>query len=144
MSFSRILRTKLIPPPRNARTLARPRVSHSLKTALDYRLTILQAEAGYGKSTALAELAAEIQPVIWYQANEEDNDPLVFLLQLCHALQHTLPGLTSLPTPFLEAWDGTQGPLPWRGIIDQIINAIADTSSTPILLILDDAHPLTE
>ena len=112
MSFSRILRTKLIPPPRNARILTRPRVSETLKQALDYRLTILQAEAGYGKSTALAELAAELQPVIWYQANEEDNDPLVFLLQLCHALQHNMPALTNLPTPFLEAWDGAQGPLP--------------------------------
>ena len=102
-----------------------------LKQALEYRLTILQAEAGYGKSTALAELAGEIQPVIWYQANEEDNDPLVFLLQLCHALQHALPAITNLPTPFLETWDGSQGPLPWRGILDQIINALADTPATP-------------
>ena len=144
MAFSRVLRTKLIPPPRNARTLSRPRVSQSLKLALDYRLTILQAEAGYGKSTALAELSAEIQPVVWYQANEEDNDPLVFLLQFCHALQHTVPAITNLPTSFLEAWDGAQGPLPWRGIVDQVINAIADASQTPVLLILDDAHLLTE
>jgi LuxR family transcriptional regulator, maltose regulon positive regulatory protein len=144
MTLSRFLRTKLIPPPRNTRTLARPRVNEILKQALDYRLTILQAEAGYGKSTALAEFAGELQPVIWYQANVEDNDPLVFLLQLCHALQHTLPDLASLPTAFLETWDGAQGPLPWRGIIDQIINALADSSLPPTLLILDDAHLLTE
>jgi LuxR family transcriptional regulator, maltose regulon positive regulatory protein len=144
MAFSRILRTKLIPPPRNARILTRPRVSQTLKQALDYRLTVLQAEAGYGKSTALAELAAEPQPAIWYQANEEDNDPLVFLLQLCHALQHNMPALTNLPTPFLEAWDGAQGPLPWRAIVDQIINTITDLVANPILLILDDAHLLTE
>lgn len=144
MPFSRILRTKLIPPPRNARTLARPRVSQILKQALDYRLTILQAEAGYGKSTALAELAGEFQPVIWYQADGEDNDPLVFLLQLCHALQHALVSIANLPTHFLEDWDGAQGPLPWRGILDQIINAIADTPAAPVILILDDAHFLTE
>jgi len=66
MTFSRVLRTKLIPPPRSARTLVRPRVNQMLKQALDYRLTILQAEAGYGKSTALAELAADLRPVIWY------------------------------------------------------------------------------
>ena len=53
MTFSRILRTKSIPPPRNSRTLSRPRVNQILKQTLDYRLTILQAEAGYGKSTAL-------------------------------------------------------------------------------------------
>jgi DNA-binding SARP family transcriptional activator len=115
-----------------------------LKQALDYRLTILQAEAGYGKSTALAELAAELQPVIWYQVNEEDSDPLVFLLQLCHALQHSMPEIRNLPTAFLDAWDGAQGPLPWRGILDQIINSIADTSPLQTLFILDDAHVLTE
>src|SRR5512139_3313859 len=98
MALSRLIRTKLIPPPRNARTLTRPRISLTLKQALEYRLTILQAEAGYGKSTALAELAAELQPVIWYQANEEDTDPLVFLLQMCHALQNTFPSITNLPT----------------------------------------------
>jgi len=41
----------------------RPRVSVALREALDYRLTILQAGAGYGKSTALAELAAELRPL---------------------------------------------------------------------------------
>jgi LuxR family transcriptional regulator, maltose regulon positive regulatory protein len=144
MTFSRVLRTKLIPPLPNRRTLARPRVTELLRQVLDYRLTILQAEAGYGKSTALAELAAELQPVIWYQVNEEDNDPPVFLLQFCHALQHAIPGINGLPIPFLDAWDGTQGPLPWRGILDQIINALAERSSSPVLFILDDAHILTE
>ncbi|NTW12916.1 MAG: transcriptional regulator, partial [Anaerolineales bacterium] len=71
-------------------------------------------------------------------------DPLVFLLQLCHALQHTLPDISGLPTAFLETWDGTQGPLPWRAILDGIINALADASIPPTLLILDDAHLLTE
>ncbi len=143
MKLSRILRTKSIPPPRNARTLVRPRVNQLLTQALEYRLTILQAEAGYGKSTALAELAAEIHPQIWYQASEEDNDPLVFLLQLCYTLQHSLPEITNLPTSFLDEWDGTLGPLPWRGVLDQIINALADTTFPPALLILDDAHLLT-
>jgi len=144
MTLSHILRTKLIPPPRNMRTLTRPRVNQTLKQAFDYRLTILQAEAGYGKSTALAELAAELRPVIWYQASAEDNDPLVFLLQFCYALQHTLPEIANLPTAALDVWDGTQGPLPWRRFLDQIINALADTALQPMLFVLDDAHVLTE
>lgn len=144
MTLSRVLRTKSIPPPRNTRTLVRPRVNQMLKQALDFRLTILQAEAGYGKSTALAELARELRPVIWYQVNEEDNDPLIFLLQLCYGLQHALPGITNLPASFLDEWDGTQGPLPWRGVLDQIINAMADAPMQPTLFVLDDAHVLTE
>ncbi len=57
------------------RTLARPSMSQILKQALDYRLTILQAEAGYGKSIALAELPSDVKPLTWYQVNEEDIAP---------------------------------------------------------------------
>ena len=124
-SFSRILRTKIIPPPRHSRTLPRPRVSAALREALEYRLTILQAGAGYGKSTALAELAAEFRPLVWYQVNEEDNDPLVFLLHLFYATREALPEIPDLPIPILEVWDGAQGPLPWRGVLDQFLNALS-------------------
>jgi len=144
MTFSRVIRTKLIPPPRSARTIARPRVNLVLKSALEYRLTILQAEAGYGKSTALAELAQDLDTVIWYQVNDEDNDPLVFLLQLCYALQHAFPGILNLPIPYLDAWDGTQGRLPWREILGQMINALADSPLPATLFVLDDAHLITE
>ena len=142
--YSPILRTKIIPPPHNPRTLARPRVSQVLKQALEYRLTILQAEAGYGKSTALVELAGEIKPLIWYQVNVEDNDPLVFLLHLCHAIQYAIPEMTDLPIAYLSGWDGAQGPLPWRGVVDQVINVLSNSLSTPTLLILDDAHVVTD
>ncbi len=142
--FSPILRTKLIPPPLNARTLLRPRVTALLKESLEYRLTILQAGAGYGKSTALAELAGEVTPLIWYQVSEEDNDPLVFLLHLCHAAAQVLPEIPGLPIAYLEAWDGTQGPLPWRSVLDQFINALSGYLAAPALFVLDDAHLVTE
>lgn len=137
-----VVRTKIVPPPRRARTLARPRVIQQLAQALDYRLTILQAGAGYGKSTALAELAESVAPLIWCQVSDEDGDPLVLLLHICHALQHALPGVTDLPTAVIEAWDGDQGPLPWRGILDQIINALSRGLDEPALLVIDDAHQI--
>lgn len=143
-SLSPVLRTKIIPPPRNARTMSRPRVSDLLRSALDYRLTILQAGAGYGKSTALAELAADLQPLVWYQVNEEDNDPLVFLLHLFHATREALPGITDLPISYLEAWDGTQGILPWHGILDQFINSLTGHHAQPLLFVFDDAHVVLE
>ncbi|MFZ2360567.1 MAG: hypothetical protein WA040_14590, partial [Anaerolineae bacterium] len=57
-----ILRTKLTPPHLPRRTLERARLQSRLAEALDHRLTIVHAEAGYGKSTALALLAASGQP----------------------------------------------------------------------------------
>ena len=144
MFIHTVLRTKIIPPPRGNRILVRPRVIQSLKQAFDYRLTVLQAGAGYGKSTALAELSGASLPVIWYQASDEDNDPLVFLLHMCHAIQQVLPEFKELPITFLESWDGAQGPLPWRGIVDQVINALSGGLSGPALFVLDDAHHVTD
>jgi DNA-binding SARP family transcriptional activator len=143
--LSRVLRTKIIPPPLNARTLPRPRVLLALRQSLEYRLTLLQAGAGYGKSTSLAEMAREISPLIWYQVNPEDNDALVFLLHLCHAIAQTLPGIQDLPLAYLEAWEGSQGPLPWSDVVDALINALsAHNPATPICFVLDDAHLVTE
>lgn len=139
-----VLRTKIIPPPRHSRILARPRITDTFIQAFDYRLTILQAEAGYGKSTALAELAEAVKPLTWYQVNEEDNDPPVFLLHLCHALLHVHPDIPDLPLQFLETWDGAQGPLPWRDVIDQINNAVSSLPDTSTLLVFDDTHIITE
>jgi len=135
-----ILQTKITPPPRSARTLPRPRISNVLRQALDYRLSILQAEAGYGKSTALAEFGSELNALVWYQVHGEDNDPLVFLMHLCHAFLQVLPEMDTLPLTTLEAWDGTQGPLPWRSVVDACINALSAQLDEPLLLVLDDAH----
>ena len=135
-----ILHTKITPPPRSVRTLPRPRISRVLRQSLDYRLSILQAEAGYGKSTALAELVTEPNALAWYQVHDEDNDPLVFLMHLCHAFLQAVPALSDLPISMLEAWDGTQGPLPWRSVVDACINVLSMHLDAPLLLILDDAH----
>ncbi|MBM4465994.1 MAG: hypothetical protein FJ014_10665, partial [Chloroflexi bacterium] len=70
-----ILRTKLHPPRPPRHTLVRPRVDALLRQAFDHRLTIVQASTGYGKSTALANLAAWNVPLFWYTASEGDADP---------------------------------------------------------------------
>ena len=135
-----ILHTKIIPPKRSERTLTRQRVTNTLAESLQYRLTILQAGAGYGKSTALALLAEQVQPLVWYQVTEEDKDPLVFLLHLCHATRRAVPELQGLPVAFLESWDGTRGPLPSLDVIDQYLNAVTDHLPAPLLFVLDDIH----
>ncbi|MEJ2300292.1 MAG: BTAD domain-containing putative transcriptional regulator [Anaerolineales bacterium] len=144
MFLLKVLQTKIAPPPRSPRTLPRSRVNRALMETFSYRLTLLIAGAGYGKSTALTVLAESVQPLIWYQVTEEDSDPLSFLLYLCHATQHALPDLEGLPTPFLEAWDGTHGTLPWMKVVDQYLNALSEDLDRPTLLVLDDAPLVAE
>jgi ATP/maltotriose-dependent transcriptional regulator MalT/DNA-binding SARP family transcriptional activator len=142
--ISHVIRTKIVPPRRTPRVLARPRVDRVLAEAIHYRLTILQAGAGYGKSTALSTLADGDAPLVWYQIASEDSDPVVFLLHLCHATKVALPDLQGLPIPLLESWDGGRGPVPSVEIVDQYLNALSDGLECPTLIVLDDIHLVIE
>src|SRR5512135_1331438 len=95
-----VVRTRLAPPRLHKRILIRPRLTNLLLGALDYRLTILQAGTGYGKTTALAALQGCGYPFAWYHLGNEDADPLVFFAHLVQSLRSALPGL---PEDALEA-----------------------------------------
>src|SRR3712207_9332930 len=56
MRHEDVLVTKLVPPRPQRRVLPRPALVARLGEALDYRLTLLHAGTGYGKTTALAAL----------------------------------------------------------------------------------------
>jgi ATP/maltotriose-dependent transcriptional regulator MalT/DNA-binding SARP family transcriptional activator len=135
-----VLRTRITPPRLGARLIERPRLTRLLGESLHYRLTLVQAGAGFGKTTALAALAGSPPPLIWYQLMDEDRDPLVFLLHLCHAARLALPDLSDLPISLLESWDGTSSPLPSTQILDEWLNSLAAVLRGPVLLVLDDVH----
>ena len=135
-----VVRTRITPPRPGPRTLTRERVSTILADALNHRLTLIQAGAGFGKTTALAGLAGLGRPLMWYQIMEEDRDPLVFLLHLGHAARLAAPGLGEPAIALLESWDGAGGPLPSTRILDEWLNSLSLGLDGPALLVLDDAH----
>lgn len=134
-----ILRTKLTPPHLPRRTLERPRLQTRLAEALDHRLTIVHAEAGYGKSTALALLAASGQPTAWLHLDAEDAEPLLFLHGLLASLRLALPGLSDAPEVTLEAGSAA-GEARWAAAVDALVGELDAHLSQPLLLVLDDAH----
>lgn len=144
MTIPQVLLTKVAPPAKPTRALVRRRVSKLLAESIHYRLTLLQAGAGFGKSTALVDLVNLPHPIIWYQITEEDNDPFVILLHLCHAARYTFPDLLGLPLERLQSWDGTRGPLPYIEFIHQFINTLSEGLDSPTLMIFDDAHLVTD
>lgn len=138
-----VIRTKLTPPRLNRRILPRPRLTARLLEALDYRLTIVQAGMGYGKSTALAALAGSGHPLVWYHLGVEDADPLIFLLHLLQGFHTVFPNLTQAPLVVLEDLE-SGADLPWAAFVDLLISELAETLSTPTLLVLDDVHILRD
>jgi DNA-binding SARP family transcriptional activator len=134
-----LLSTKLAPPRRTRHTLARPELVARLHEALDHRLTVVQAGTGYGKTTALAALAAELPQVFWYSAGEEDADPHQFLAYLAAAFRLHLPALPDAPLAALrEAGAGRTAT--WRRATDALINSLVQSLHGPSLLIVDDYH----
>ena len=141
---SLVIRTKLTPPRLHQRVLYRPRLTQRLMEALDYRLTIVQAGAGYGKSTALATLVENEYTLAWYHLGAEDADPLVFLLHLLHGFRAALADLSEAPLALLEAWERSDGDPPWTAVVDVLVNELAERADGPLLLVLDDFHFLSE
>lgn len=136
-----VVRTKLTPPPVQKHTLHRPRLTHQLLEGLDYRLTILQAGTGYGKTTALAALTEADCHLAWYHLDAEDTDPLVFLPHLLQSVRIAVPALSESAVAALEGWSGGRNP-PWETMVDILVNELTECSIGPMFLILDDAHLL--
>lgn len=142
--MSNVLETKIRPPRNPAKILDRPRIQKEILQGVNFRLTVLQAGAGYGKSTALAKFAGETPGTIWYQVTEEDHDPLVFLLHLCRAIQVAQPSIEGLPLPILEAWDSSTGLLPTKDIVYQLLNALGSGLDQDAFVVLDDVHQVLD
>jgi LuxR family maltose regulon positive regulatory protein len=89
MSASVILQTKLTPPPVRADCVHRPRLAERFKASAEQRLTLVCAPAGYGKSTLLSEWFVSETAIQmsfgWLSLDEDDNDPVRFLIYLVSA-----------------------------------------------------------
>ena len=133
-----ILRTKLSPPRLHRRVLPRPMLTAQLHEAIDYRLTLVHAGTGYGKSTALAALADDGVPLYWYTLDESDADPQRFLSYLIAAFRSQLPHLSDSPHALLQEISGDGSGAAWSQTIDTLVNALADALHEPSLLVIDD------
>ena len=139
-----VVRTKLTPPRPHKHTLRRPRLTRRLLEAVDYRLTIVHAGTGYGKSTALAALADEPHPLVWYHLDAEDADPLVFLLHLLHGFDAALPAFSDAPLAHLEEWERNGGDAIWDTVVDMLVSELAAHAGEHLFLVIDDAHLLNQ
>jgi DNA-binding SARP family transcriptional activator len=150
-----VIHSKLAAPRLHRRILPRPRINARLLEATDYRLTLIQAGAGFGKSTALATLAETAPfPTVWYHLDPDDTDPLRFLLHLWHGFSRTTADFSATPLAMLEeladaprvadmgqSCDEAEQAAVWYGVVDALSNALA-TETGPLALILDDVHVL--
>jgi LuxR family maltose regulon positive regulatory protein len=116
----------------------RRRLLNLLASSSDVPIVLISASAGYGKSTLAAQWAARCQrTVAWLNVDHADNNPLVLLNHIAHALEQC-----GAVAP--ELFDELSTPAP--RVEDVVLPEVARQLEcmSPVALILDDVNQLTE
>ena len=100
----------------------------------------VQAPAGYGKSTLLAQWAGNIssKAIAWVSVDEQDNDPKLLLTYVAKALDAIEPVGGRVFDALASPTSSVHG-----SAVPRLGSALA-SMSTPVLLILDDVHLLRD
>lgn len=140
-----VLATKFFVPTLRPGLVSRRRLLDQLNTIDQFKLTLVSAPAGYGKTTLISNWLRETSlPAAWLSLDEGDNDPISFLQYFITALQGIIP---SIESSLLGMLQGVR-PVPYNVLLSLLINQVTD-HTTPFILILDDfqlihAQPVLE
>jgi ATP/maltotriose-dependent transcriptional regulator MalT/two-component SAPR family response regulator len=138
-----VTRTKINLPSRRSDLLSRPRLLEILYNLLDYRLIILAAPAGYGKTSLLIDFAHQDDlPVCWYSLDIYDRDPLRFITYFIAAVSQRFPQFGSRSSSLLEA--SNQANLDLDALVSTIVNEVYDHVNEHFVFVLDDFHLVNE
>lgn len=138
MKFTPLLTGKL-KPPKLRQVLARPRLLESKLPGERYKLVIICAGAGYGKTTLMAQMADALPgQSLWYQIDSLDKDPAVFLRHLIEGVSLVLEGVGSRSLERLsEAKDfNVEG----ESVLAILASEISESASEPLTFFFDDYH----
>jgi DNA-binding SARP family transcriptional activator len=137
--FVPVIRSKIQPPPLRSTTLTRQRLIDRLDEATQARVTLLVAEAGYGKTTLLADFAARSgRRTLWYRLDPTDADPITWTNYLIAACREVDPSFGTGSLRLLLS--GPTGSIPRSALWDSVIAELAAWTAAPTLLVLDDFH----
>jgi ATP/maltotriose-dependent transcriptional regulator MalT len=136
-----LLWTKLVAPAPRAGLLPRAGLQSLLEASLQAKLCLVDAPAGFGKTTLLAQWQAVAGGgrVAWVSLEESDNDPIRFWSYLVTALRTVEP---QVGTVALEALGGPSVELE-RVVVPSLVNDLA-TVGAPLVLVLDDYHVVVD
>lgn len=124
-----ILESKLIPPD-CSRMLRRDRLVDDFIQS-DERLTIIRADAGYGKTTLMGQFHQELAGHgVWYTTDSVDRDIGVFLAYLIEGVSRNLPDIrSSMDQVFHDMNDAASG---WQDVLTALISEIKTVTEHPL------------
>ena len=131
-----ILITKLYIPPLQPKTVLRPHLIKRLNDCTQFKLTLVSASAGFGKTTLISEWVAGCkQPVAWLSLDKEHEDPTRFLTYIIASLQTISADIGEGLLVMLQSPQPPSTDL----ILTNLLNEIAAIPDS-FILVLDDYH----
>jgi LuxR family transcriptional regulator, maltose regulon positive regulatory protein len=116
-----LLATKVNLPRTRPDRLARSRLVQRLDEGMSRPLVLVCTPAGFGKTTLLADWAADAPlPVAWLSLDSDDNDPMRFWRYVVAALDRVVGGLGEQVVPLLSPGSGTST----HGVVTAIDGAL--------------------
>jgi LuxR family maltose regulon positive regulatory protein len=132
--------TKIVRPGVRREAVTRDRVVRAIAAAMERPLAVLEAPAGFGKTTALiTALEATGTPAAWVSLGASENDPARLAAHVVAALQALLGDVMEAPARAVLGGSDLVGT-----VIPAVVNALGDAATGRILVVLDDLHHLTD
>jgi LuxR family maltose regulon positive regulatory protein len=133
-----LIETKFSPAARGRRQIERDRILDGIAAA-DQRLVVVQAAAGFGKSTLLGQWAARAEErgarLAWLNLDEDDREPDQFAAYLVEALRRAMLRGPADPAGSVASYAG----LPAKAALAAAVHEL-ETCGLQVALVLDDYH----
>jgi LuxR family maltose regulon positive regulatory protein len=137
-----VTRTRITIPRRRQDLITRQRLLDLLNDLIDYRLILITAPAGYGKTSLLVDFAAQTDlPVCWYTINALDIEPQIFISNLVSALMIRFPKFGQRT---ISALISAKGTLDLDYISNVMVNDLYDNVPEHYILVLDDYYLIND
>lgn len=132
-----LLRAKLNRPNVAGDVLERPRLLRALAENAARPVTLIIADAGYGKTTLVASFARQVaRPVVWYSLMLSDADPVVFGRYLLEGFRREIPRFGRDFSRVLD--EARPGSRSVEMLAGTLANELATLRGPTRLLVLDD------
>lgn len=131
--------SKVQAPPLREETLARSRLLDWLSVKIHRRAVLLTAEAGYGKTTLLADFSRRTRlRVLWFRLDRGDRDWVGFLAHLVAAVRIHVPDFGAGTSSLLRE-TATAAP-PLDTVLDAFLRELVSLPNEPTAIVFDDFH----
>ena len=115
--------------------LPRHQLASKIEASSHFPIVLVNAPAGYGKSTAVSNWLANRSNYAWLTLEQQDNNLDQLLRNIVYAIRQIEPNIGSTTLTII----GSNQKLEWRPVIESLLNDFSDYGS-PFWLILDDLH----